>query len=286
MGGSIDKSVLKNIPIDFDTEFTYFIEERYKIFCLKEASQPYPWTQDLILRQYKFTNLFREDDATSRFIFNWVKPVLDNEVLLLSNLIYARFCNKPSTMEATGLILDTFDSNKFIYIINTLGGGKTKAKVNVNAVWKGPYQVAGIFTKLGYPYREQLIAFHIPKTTTDIAIAINSIKSNDLCDYLKAMNTIWGYKNNTVFTQVLLDLTYLKPEKINPNVIVPMGSGVEPLVVALDTPYVELVNKAANIWNTLHPERLMYFKDAEHSLCEFRKYICWKHGLSNPRHYR
>jgi hypothetical protein len=287
MGGSIDKNVLDGHPIDFNKDFTYFIEERYKVFCLKEAGQPRPWTQDPILHQYRFTNLFREDDATSRFIFDWVKPVLDNDELLLSNLIYARLCNKPSTMLATGLILDTFDPNKFIHIIDTLGGGKTKAKVNVNAVWKGPYQVAGTFVKLGYPYREQLIAFHIPKTAADITTAINSVKSNaTLCSYLKVMNDIWGYKNNVVFTQVLLDLSYLKPNLIIPQVVVPMGSGVEPLVVALDIPYIELVDKAANIWNTLHPERPMMFKDAEHSLCEFRKYLCWKYKLSNPRHYK
>ena len=286
MGGSISKNVLKDIPIDFDVEFLYFVEERYKVFLLKEAGAPRPWTKDLVLNQYRFTNLFREDDATSRFIFNWVKPVLDNEGLLLSNLIYARLCNKISTMEITGLILENFDANKFIKTIDLLGGGKTKAKVNVNAVWKGPYQVAGIFTKLGYPYREHLIAHHIPKTVSNIVLAINSVKSNNLSDYLKEMNGVWGYQNNTVFTQVLLDLTHLKPEIINPSVNVPMGSGVEPLVIALGIPYIDLVHKAANIWNATHPERQMYFKDAEHSLCEFRKYICWKYGLSNPRYYR
>jgi hypothetical protein len=286
MGGSINKNVLDGHPIDFDKDFTYFIEERYKIFLLKESKNIRPWTQDPILHQYKFTNLFREDDATSKFIFNWVESIIDNDELLLSNLIYARLCNKPSTMLATGLILDNFNPTKFIDVINKLGGGKTKAKVNVNSVWKGPYQVAGTFVKLGYPYREQLIAFHIPKTSKLLLDAILSIKEKDISFYLDKMNDIWGYKNNIVFTQVLLDLSYLKPDVITPDIKVPMGSGVEPLVSALCISYYTLVDKAMELWNALHPERPMLFKDAEHSLCEFRKYLCWKYKLSNPRHYK
>jgi hypothetical protein len=286
MGGSINKNVLDDHLIDFDKDFTYFIEERYRIFLLKESNSSRPWTQDPILNKYKFTNLFREDDATSKFIFNWVKPVINNSELLLSNLIYARLCNKPSTMLATGLILDNFNPTKFIDVIDKLGGGKTKAKVNVNSVWKGPYQVAGTFVKLGYPYREQLIAFHIPKTSSLLINAITSIKENDISLYLSKMNEIWGYKNNIVFTQVLLDLSYLKPSIITPDIKVPMGSGVEPLVNALGVNYYSLVDKAMHLWNTSHPERQMLFKDAEHSLCEFRKYLCWKYKLSNPRHYK
>ena len=47
--------------------FTY-AKKRQDIFLARQAGQPKPWTRDLILRQYKFCNVFREDDATTVYI--------------------------------------------------------------------------------------------------------------------------------------------------------------------------------------------------------------------------
>lgn len=284
MGGSINKSSLNGVIINFNTDFMLFAKERYEIYLRRQAGMSQPWSNDPIFQNYRFTNIFRDDDKTSTFIYEWVKPFLYTLEYLVSNLIYARLCNKPNTMLATGLITSTFDPIQFISIIDNLGGGKTKSKVNVNPVWKGPYQVSGSFTKLGYPYREQLIAYHIPKTASLMSEAITSTNSNTLEDYLVTMNKIWGYKANMVFTQALLDLSFLRPDLISPTVVVPLSSGVEPLIDNLQIPYIELVHRAMELWNA-YSTRTMYFKDAEHALCEFRKYLCWKHGTSNPRHF-
>jgi hypothetical protein len=289
MGGSIDKTGLNHVKLSHPwKDFLSFAEERYSIFLKKEAGEPRPWTKDSILHNYKFTNLFREDDTVSRFIFNWVKPLKGDLKLLLTNLIYARFNNKPSTMLATGFI-DKISPKEFIAIIDKIGGGKTKAKVNKNAVWKGPYQIAGAFkTRLGYPYREQLIAYHIPKTIDDLVVVIKQHHGDDLKQVLAKMNQIWGYENNMVFTQVLLDLTYLRPDLISPTCFPPPLSGLEPVANMLDKSVEELILKAMNEWNTKSKfrDRQMMLKDAEHSLCEWRKYLCWSRGLSNPRKYK
>ncbi len=47
-------------------EFYKFIREREMIRLRKEAGSPWPWTQDPILQEYKFTNVKREHDKTTR----------------------------------------------------------------------------------------------------------------------------------------------------------------------------------------------------------------------------
>jgi hypothetical protein len=284
MGGSINKNSLKDIDIDFNNDFKYFITERYNIFKKKSIGLEAPWTSDITLQKYRFTNIFRDDDKVSIFIYDWMKDIKELK-FLIANLIYARLCNKPETMLITGLIDTNFDPLDFIEKIDKIGGGKTASKVNVNSVWRGPYQVSGTFKKLGYPYREHLIAHHILKTIDDITQVITNNRFSDISLYLIELNKIWGYNCNIVFTQVLLDLSYLKPEIITPDISVPLSSGVEPLIQAMNTPYNTLIDLAIELWAN-HDGRTMYPKDAEHALCVFRKYLCWKHGTSNPRHYK
>lgn len=47
-------------------ELFSYLAEREQVRLRKEAGQPWPWTDDPILQKYKFTNVRREDDATSR----------------------------------------------------------------------------------------------------------------------------------------------------------------------------------------------------------------------------
>jgi hypothetical protein len=42
--------------------FWYWISERHSIFLRRQEGKPKPWTDDPILRDYKFTNPFREND--------------------------------------------------------------------------------------------------------------------------------------------------------------------------------------------------------------------------------
>lgn len=43
-------------------DFFWFINERHSIWCRRDAGEPSPWTKDVILQTYKFTNVFRELD--------------------------------------------------------------------------------------------------------------------------------------------------------------------------------------------------------------------------------
>ena len=47
-------------PVDL---FWYWVRERHAIYRRRQAGEPKPWTEDKILQQYRFTNVFRELDA-------------------------------------------------------------------------------------------------------------------------------------------------------------------------------------------------------------------------------
>lgn len=58
--------------------FVEFMVAREALRVAKEAGAPWPWSPDQILSRYKFTNVKREDDRTTRWMrANWTGPNLD-----------------------------------------------------------------------------------------------------------------------------------------------------------------------------------------------------------------
>ncbi len=76
--------------------FWYYITERHAIFHKKHLKKlPLPWTDDQILREYKFTNVFRDLDPGTIYITDRIIPVLKGDTSnLLFNLIIYRLFNK------------------------------------------------------------------------------------------------------------------------------------------------------------------------------------------------
>lgn len=60
-------------------ELLNFMRERHTIYLKKSSGAPKPWTKDSVLRNYKFTNVFRELDKTTVWLRENVRePYLDN----------------------------------------------------------------------------------------------------------------------------------------------------------------------------------------------------------------
>lgn len=80
----------------------YFFKEREKIRKRKEEGSPRPWTQDPILDQYRFCNVFRRDDRVTRWLWhNWYEPNGDHENLWFAAVV-ARQINWPETLAEMG----------------------------------------------------------------------------------------------------------------------------------------------------------------------------------------
>lgn len=144
------------IPEIYDT-FVHYLSERHLIFLRKEGELPMPYTEDPILRQYKFTNVLRSRDYTTQWLVkNWYTPHHndDPEVQVL-NCAIARYFGRVEFLEDLGYqeswdptyILETarrrFREKKPVftgaYIITNQGMTDPKEEVVVNC-FLSPYR--------------------------------------------------------------------------------------------------------------------------------------------------
>jgi hypothetical protein len=80
----------------------YWISERENIRKRRAAGEPSPWTEDAILRDFRFCNVRREDDAVTRAIATlWRQPYSCDPNLWFA-MVVARFINWPETLDELG----------------------------------------------------------------------------------------------------------------------------------------------------------------------------------------
>lgn len=117
--------------------FFYFINERQNIwfnrFILNKSK---PWTSDLILQKYKFTNVYRILDRGTQYVLNnIIGKGIPKEVFF--NIIIYRIFNKEETFEQIGFQkLDFFNNEKIYEILNNY---RSKG----NAIWTNAFMVTG-----------------------------------------------------------------------------------------------------------------------------------------------
>lgn len=81
-------------------EFFAFARARHQIYLDRAAGLPRPWTDDPILANYKFTNVFRELDRTTVWFRENVRdPLRDKPEVLLATVLF-RWFNRITTGEA------------------------------------------------------------------------------------------------------------------------------------------------------------------------------------------
>jgi len=81
------------LPERVDT-YLYWIEERERIRHKKEElKQEPPWSEDPILKEFKFCQVFREDDRTTRWFRTHIRDPLKNSPDVAMATIIFRFFN-------------------------------------------------------------------------------------------------------------------------------------------------------------------------------------------------
>lgn len=90
-----------------------WMNERERIRIKKDAGEKAPWTDDPILREFSFCNVFREDDRVTRWISSrWRKPYCNHENLWFAMCV-ARQINWPPSLEAIGFPAEDDVTKKF-----------------------------------------------------------------------------------------------------------------------------------------------------------------------------
>lgn len=92
---------MNNAP---ESLFWYWVIERHRIYLRRQAGQSKPWTDDPILRDYKFTNPFREHDRGTVWLReHFLEPHRDDDLSLIAfNICWYRMFNWWGTGEAIG----------------------------------------------------------------------------------------------------------------------------------------------------------------------------------------
>lgn len=98
--------------MDIDPLWEY-MQKRQGILKLKEANFPKPWTSDPLLKQYSFTNCYREDDKTTKWMKAHVRnPYSFRDEVVLATLLF-RWFNRIRTGEAIFLHVDLHAQTAF-----------------------------------------------------------------------------------------------------------------------------------------------------------------------------
>jgi hypothetical protein len=178
-----------------------FIHERYQIFLKKEEGQKPPWTDDWIMQNYRFTNVYREDDAVTRWIAGaWRDPHFDDPDLWFAMCV-ARLLNQPDTLDAIGYPVP-FDYVRFGQILR-------RWQADGHTVFNAAYIVStnGIsINKLAYICHDVL---------TPLWKRRKELRPK-LGDSLNAYHMLLGQMNgfgSFMSGQVVADLKYVQPLK-------------------------------------------------------------------------
>lgn len=79
--------------------FFAFARARHNIYLQRRAGSKPPWTRDPILQRYRFTNVFRELDATTIWFRENLRDPLRNSIEVLPATVVFRWFNRISTGE-------------------------------------------------------------------------------------------------------------------------------------------------------------------------------------------
>lgn len=83
-------------------QLLYWMEERQRIYLKRQAGEPWPWTKDEVLRQFRFCNTYREQDRETVWLReHWLKPYADHPNLWFAVALF-RQINWSPTLEELG----------------------------------------------------------------------------------------------------------------------------------------------------------------------------------------
>jgi len=250
--------------------YTKMVVERHKIWLARQKDEPQPWTDDPVLANRKFTNMFRLLDPGSQFVFD-----LDHRdpVTVLARLVFYRITNLPSTWYLMRTALGRYPTAKDFthnsaFLFQILDAHRAAG----NRIFSGAYiivpepgttndKVSGALRVTTRFIREKATEFRNARTQDERFAVLWS--SPGLGPFLSM--------------QILTDWTYLQPKEPDLSFIV-AGPGAIRGARMLDSS-----QKPENVIYDLtldwmdHPSvrlagRSLTVMDVQNTLCEFGKY--------------
>tara|TARA_R110002020_G_scaffold1026_2_gene5248 strand:- start:1582 stop:2424 length:843 start_codon:yes stop_codon:yes gene_type:complete len=258
-------------------DFNRFMVERHNIFIRKEINnEPYPWSDDAILTDYSFCNVYRELDRVTIWIReNWREPYADHPNLPFAMAV-ARQINWPDTLEEIGFPEEWRPQ----HVKNIM----EDRMANKQKVYTGAYMLTGT-----------LGGTKIEQTVDKI---LTPLYANFPCDFSSIENSWRSFLPYAGFSdfmsyEVVTDLRHTKWLKDAPDIMTWANPGPgamrglnrifgRPLDSKQKKPL--FIQEMRDLLALLNNEPLpLEMRDIEHCLCEFDKYERARLGQGRPR---
>lgn len=279
----LKKSNLADSPIV--KEICDFARERLLIWQKKISNEPMPYTGDPILQKYRFCNVFREFDKQTIAIHTMLNPLREDFALWLLNMFYCRMVARPETIESVGLL--SFDSEKNRELYDRL---MASSRPRYGTPYVFPIST---IQKSATPNRERFICEYLPSIVRSIAKEIETWESMSVVEGVTKILPIFGFNLNFLWTEVLIDVAYQYPERIDLFAGFPIGPGSIPTMRMIDRA-ADPVDLAVRLQSIPFETGIMIdgtslrlsAENWEGIGCEFRKYTNLKAGRGRKRIFR
>lgn len=279
-----------------------WINERHAIYLRRKEGKPWPWTDDPILREYRFCNVFRELDTVTQWLDqNWRKPYASHPNLWFM-MAMARLINWPGTLSQitdTTAFPDEFIPEEFLDTFRWRRGKGLK-------IFGGAYVITNggsTLPKEQYILQESLVPLwnrraEFQQSMTDTLMGIGPVPTiENVWTWLRKTNGFGPF----IAYEVVTDLRHTRYLQNAPDIMTWANAGPGALRGLnrlagrpLDAPLrakdalagMRWLLATANSPNGLvkpHVPLPLEMRDIEHSLCETDKYLRVKNGEGRPR---
>ena len=264
-------------------DLVYYINERHSIWMRRNKGEQKPWTNDVILQTYKFTNVFRQLDKGTVALRNMLKGHED-PVLILFNIIWYRYFNLYTHAEELSFVTDYIQLEDFI---------KDKAK-KCKKVFTGAWMTTGVSYEDKYisylraskeAWDRRDILFGLIASSTTIESACNVLVDLYLVGKFLAYELACDLRFTKLLNKATDKLTWSN-----------MGPGAQRGLRRLGMPHrnqQEGLASMRSLYKQLIDDHLSYYilnaewpfelREVEHNLCEMDKYMRVKNGEGHTR---
>lgn len=252
-----------------------FVQERHRVWQLRQAGAPQPWTSDPVLATRKFTNVYRLLDPGSQFVITDLQPAsYGNPEDYLARCFFYRYTNLPETWRHMKKVMGyypsaiTFEAG-FTAITNLIKEYRDEG----NKVFSGAYvilpmpNVAGDKVEQAVELARQVFSSDLPQRfflADTQPERFNLLRSIPGCGPFLAMQILTDYGYGTEFRE---------------DEFVIAGPGSRKGCAELDPhsqpeDVIRWAHEAVQLGTTVELEgRPPSLMDIQNTFCEFSKYV-------------
>lgn len=265
-------------------EFRVYAKERMNIYTKKNNKESKPRTNDPILTNYRFCNVYRELDKQTLFIHKVLLPYKSNFRLWFLNLMIFRCLESIETFSIVWLH-DGIHCDDWFHKLNN------SARPRFWTAYIFPPQIP---KKCWYTNREERLAYFLPSIIDRLITEIKTWDKVGIVDWVARLIPIFWVNIRFHITEFLIDLAYQFPQYIDlwksfhiwPGAL-PTMRMMNPKAIPSDVCQALIFTQPTDFPYLIVNEKPVYLsaESIEWLACEFRKYRNLRDWRGRKRRY-